>query len=162
MKSLELNWIRSVDKSLVIPEVMFYPFGEDEKGGCYYDPEDNEIYDDKGKSYSMKYGVIVVSSDKDNETMESIIAHEWRHHYQYYHGIKHDRPKYDLLFEDYNKAVKQYFTTSKSELDAMRFSYKYAKQGKYQGWEEILYELIKDLRPKKTITYGYNTLIHKH
>jgi hypothetical protein len=162
MKSLELNWIRrKVDKTIPIPEVMFFPFG-DGRAGSYCDPDPhNEVFDIDGKPYSMKYGIIIVGSKFGKDEQKNIIAHEWRHHWQYFNGMKHAKSKYratQITQKNYNHAVKQYFSTSKSELDALRFSYLQAGfLGKYEPWEELLYDLIKDLRTKPIITYGNNT-----
>ena len=83
MKSLELNWIRKkVDKTIPIPEMMFFPFS-DGRAGSYYTPSPkNEIYDVDGKPYSLIHGAIVVSSKYDSGAQKNIIAHEWRHHWQ--------------------------------------------------------------------------------
>ncbi len=160
MKSLELNWIRKkVDKSIPLPEVIFFPLTDDKVGSYYCPTPNNEIYDIEGKSYSLKYGAIVVSSRYDNKVQRNIIAHEWRHHWQYYHGIKFEIPKCNvtqITKDNYNDMAKLYFTTSKTELDALRFSYVHAGfLSNYEPWEELFYDLIKDLRViKPIITYG--------
>ena len=166
MKSLELNWIRKkVDKTIPIPEVMFFPFGDGRAGSYYHPNPKNEIFDIDGKPCSMKYGVIVVGSRFNTDTQKNIIAHEWRHHWQYFNGIEQNKPKCranQITSKNYNHRVKQYFSTSKSELDALRFSYKQAGfLGNYEPWEELLYNLIKDLRVKPIIVYADNTFNSK-
>ena len=161
MKSLELNWIRKkVDKTIPIPEMMFFPFS-DGRAGSYYTPSPkNEIYDVDGKPYSLIHGAIVVSSKYDSGAQKNIIAHEWRHHWQHFNGIEKEIPKCkanQITRENYDDLARLYFTTSKTELDALRFSYVHAGfLSNYEPWEELFYDLIKDLRVKPIITYGNN------
>ena len=157
MKSLELNWIRrKCDKSIPMPEVVYYPLSH--ASGKYYHPEDrNELYDADGMPHSMKYGVIVINSN--SIMMNTTIAHEWRHHWQYYNGIEFEignPPDANLKKEEYEKGLKKYFTDSKTEWDAIRFEYKYA--GTYPEWEKPLYHILKDLMVHPLITYGNTTL----
>ena len=166
MKSLELNWIRrKVDKTIPFPEVLFFPFTSG-RAGSYYNPSPkNEIYDIDGKPHSLKYGAIVVSSKYDNKVQKNIIAHEWRHHWQYFKGIEKETPKCkatQITKENYNDIARLYFTTSKTELDALRFSYIHAGfLSNYEPWEELFYDLIKDLRVKPIMTYGNQALNNK-
>ena len=142
-KSFELNWVRlKCDKSIPMPEVVFYSL--DDCAGKYYHPENHELYDVDGKPYHMRYGVIVV--DPDTPLIHTTIAHEWRHHWQYYHGIEFEISSI-VDNESYNESLLQYVTGSKTELDAIRFEYKYA--GTYPEWEKPLYSVLKDLMPKK-------------
>lgn len=152
MKSLELNWIRKkVDKSIPTPEVMFYPL--DGCSGKYYSPDTkNEIFDLDGKGYWMRYGVLVINPEIP--MVDSIIAHEWRHHWQYYHGIEFEiSPSVD--HENYYESLVKYFTNSKTEKDAVRFECKYT--GVYPEWEKPLYDILKDLMVHPVITYGNTT-----
>lgn len=157
MKSLELNWIRKkVDKSIPIPEVVYHPL--DKAGGKYYQPNNCELYDPDGKPYLMRYGVIVI--DPEYEPFQSTIAHEWRHHWQYYNGIKFDISPIDLFDNfDYDTALLKYFTESNTEQDAVRFQYKHVGFfGEYEEWEKSLYPVLKDLMVHPIITYGNTTL----
>jgi hypothetical protein len=162
MKSLETNWIRrKVDKTLPIPEIMEFPFVG--VGGRYYSPDaKNEIYTITGKPLSMRYGVIVIGDKHEDDVKAGIIAHEWRHHMQHYCGIKYDKPQcnaYEAKGDKYNEIAKKYFLTSWSEMDALRFQYKHVGFiGKYESWEKLFYDFVKDLHVKPIITYGNNTL----
>lgn len=160
IKSLETNWIRKkTDKTLPIPEIMEYPLSG--CGGQYYHPVPNaEIYTLKGKPLSMRYGVIVICSGYDDDVKAGIIAHEWRHHMQHYSGIKYETPKCrsnDVIGEKYNSFARQYFLTSHSEMDALRFQYKHVGfLGLYKPWEELFYDFVKDLHVKPIISYANN------
>jgi hypothetical protein len=161
MKSLELNWIRKkVDKTIPIPEVMFFPFGDGRAGSYYHPNPKNEIFDIDGKPHSMKYGVIVLNPKYINDYAEEHIAHEWRHHWQCFNGMEFEDGSYlPSKSSTYEQSLWDYFTGSKLEMDALRFQYKYA--GVNDIWEETLYPLIKDLRIRPIITYANNTLNSK-
>ncbi len=139
MKSLHLNWIRNIDKSLVIPTVIFS--STINVGGWYRPPDRSQIYVD-GHYYDSCFGIIVVNATQPEE-FAGTIAHEWRHHWQAYHGWKFDGMSGASLIDlinsaGYNKAIRKYFAESKSEMDALRFQYKYG--GIYKAWEELLYD----------------------
>lgn len=136
-KSLELNWIRNFDKSLVIPEVVYSNVNA---GGCYTSPVNNTIVIDD-KEYDCRYGIIEVSIDHP-EYADAILAHEWRHHWQACHGWNHEykykwnHDNYDDDYDVYCNAVIQYLTLNPQELDAIRFQYKYSRL--YEEWEGLL------------------------
>lgn len=141
MKSIEVNWIRNVDKSLVIPEVVFSSLNW--AGGMYHHPEKNEICID-GKYYDLKYGLIEVSVQFKSLSTESTLAHEWRHHWQAYHGWVNDyRFLWPSTFEedDYDDLILKYFTLNNHEMDALRFQNKYSSV--YDNWVEILYQHLQ-------------------
>jgi hypothetical protein len=141
MKSLELNWIKNFDKSLIIPEIVF--ISNISYSGIYYSPRYNQIYDDDNRAYDMIYGTIVINSDYSNNFAD-IIAHEWRHHWQLFHGWKFDTfNSTKHVYEDYDNFIFDYFTKSKCEMDALRFELKYSDI--YESWKSILYPYIKDL-----------------
>ncbi len=158
MRSLETNWVRKkTDKTLPIPEIMEYPLVG--AGGLYYAPDtESEIYTLTGKPLSMRYGVIVVGSGCEDDERAGIIAHEWRHHMQHYAGMKYDKPRcnsYDAKGYKYDEAVRQYFSTSEAEMDALRFQYKHIGfVGMYESWRELLYDFVEDLQIKPIFNYG--------
>lgn len=154
MKSLELNWIRKqVDKTIPIPEVMFYPLAG--ASGKYYSPRNTEMFDLDGKPYHMRYGIIVINPRYSN--IATTIAHEWRHHWQHFHGIKFQISPLGVFSKmKFNEGLVSYFKSSRTERDALRFQYKHA--GIHDGWEEILQPILQDLIINPTITYGNNTI----
>jgi len=125
MKSLELNWCRNEDKSLVIPEIEWN--GCIEYGGNYTSP--NEEY---------PFGLITINSSLDDIDIPATIAHEWRHHWQLFHGWTYDGYVWESGFEkNYEENIFDYFTTSECEMDALRFEYKHGKIP--DMWEEMFY-----------------------
>lgn len=138
LKSLELNWIRKQDKSLVIPEVIFFPLKS--YGGQYMRPQYNEVYDDEGHPHDMKFGAIIISSlFPDN--VAGTIAHEWRHHWQTFNGWKYDGIGWHSK-SNYYKEIYNYFTKSKSEMDALKFEHRHV--GCFEPWEKMFYKHLKD------------------
>jgi len=139
MKSLELNWIRKkCDKTLVMPEVMFL---EIDYAGMYIHPEECEYYDTDGHPFYAGNGLIIVDT-RYPEDVESTIAHEWRHHWQLFNGFKLEASDWDVEIDDndYNDHLIKYFTSSKFEMDALRFQYKYSFID--PSWEELLYQYL--------------------
>lgn len=139
MKSLELNWIRNVDKSLVIPEVVFSSL--DWAGGQCFPPCRDEVCID-GKYYDLKYGLIEISIRFGD--YESTLAHEWRHHWQICNGWVYNHeflwPK-TFYNHDYNDMILKYFTLNSHEMDALRFQNQYSNI--YEEWKEILYQYLQ-------------------
>ena len=141
MKSLELNWIRNVDKSLVIPEVVFSSISW--CGGRYHQPRKDEKYID-GRYYDLSFGLIEISSAYP-ETIEETLAHEWRHHWQCCHGwefeYSFDWPEtFDA--EKYDDMIVRYFTENNHEMDAVKFQYKHSSI--HLNWEELLHVYLRN------------------
>lgn len=138
MKSLELNWIRNVDKSLVIPEVVFSSLSW--AGGIYHHPKRGEILIDD-KFYSLDYGVIEVPEKFGG--YGPTLAHEWRHHWQHYNGWKFDQsylwPE-EFNPDEYDSLIVKYFTSNHHEMDALRFEYEYTTI--HEKWEKLLYNYL--------------------
>jgi hypothetical protein len=140
LKSLELNWIRNVDKSLVMPEVVFSSI--DWCGGFYHEPKAGEEVFIDGNYYPLDYGLIEVSesNNPDIQELASTIAHEWRHHWQICHGYK---TIYSFIWprqfevDDYDGLLVNYFTKNHHEMDALLFQRKYASI--HDEWEKLLY-----------------------
>lgn len=139
MKSLELNWIRKYDKSLIIPEVVFSSLSW--VAGQYYKPDNDEIYID-GVGYSMRFGLIEVS-ERQNKTdvdIASTLAHEWRHHWQIFNLPTRTYNYYwphEFDNSDYDDMIIKYFTSNELEMDALRFQKKYSSV--CDEWESVLY-----------------------
>jgi len=113
-RSIGLNWLRHFDKSVVVPEVVFTSLND--ASGYYYQPGDYELCID-GRFYDGIFGIMVIS---DGDLIASTIAHEWRHHWQRHNDFEFDhvplRP--DLPYEE---NIAHYFSSSKSEMDALLF-----------------------------------------
>lgn len=128
MRSLEVNWLRRFDRELVIPQVIFSPAPTMRNGlpcsGFYLHPGKYEVGID-GLHYDGCFGIIVVSTNAPCD-IPSIMAHEWRHHWQKHRGIKYDGVEWSdpLAATDVGAwiaSTKRYFRQSWCEFDALRF-----------------------------------------
>jgi hypothetical protein len=141
LKSLELNWIRKVDKSLIMPEVVFSSL--DWAGGQYFRPFHGEELLIDGKHYPREHGLIEVSTIQNATDWEiaATLAHEWRHHWQACHGIEFAEAfKWPHKFDndDYDDLIVKFFTLNTYEMDAVRFQHRYTKI--HDEWEELLHD----------------------
>ena len=90
-RSLEVNWLRRFDRSLVVPEVVYTPTPTSdgsEVGGYYVHPGKYEWMID-GKYYDGAFGILVVGTMYGDDAV-STLAHEWRHHWQLHNGMTFD------------------------------------------------------------------------
>lgn len=135
LASLELNWIRREDKTLPLPRVVFHPL--DGMGGFYHFPEPAEVLIGE-THYDATKGLIVVSTETEHPA--SIIAHEWRHHWQTFHGWTYDGIDWPEVETDdeYWPNVARYFAASKSELDALLFEHRKAPDWISERWCSML------------------------
>lgn len=131
MRSIELGWLAKGDKSLFLPELVF---AEIPTGGCYHAPEHgvNEEY-----GCDARKGIIVVSTLYGSEVVAATLAHEWRHHWQWWSGIKFDYVPW-IGEEDYDSELRAYFKRSSTERDALRFEMKKAQAPHHDEWMSIL------------------------
>jgi len=121
----DLHWLGRLDKDIHWPLIVYTK--TEEYGGCYvYPANEEEVVD--GKYYSLNKGLIIVSLLNDNNHPNFIIntiAHEWRHHYQYYKGwYKYRINRYWNECEKYQTNIINYFNRLPQEMDAFLFSLK--------------------------------------
>lgn len=160
MKSLFTNWIRNAsDKTMPIPEVMYFRFQN--AGAKYYHPQKGkEIFDMFGKPHSLERGVIALNP-KSTNLEEELIAHEWRHHMQYFRGADFKGMAKNLnvfKLHSYEQALRKYFISEPLELDAVRFQYKHVSV--HEIWEKVLYDLISELKSRPIISYANYQIIN--
>jgi len=92
--------------------------------GLYLAPwKESQIVE--GVEFEPSNGTIIVGEWGDRMPTESIIAHEWRHHWQWWNGWDYDGIGWDVN-GDYDANIKDYFLRSKSEIDALRYEEKRA------------------------------------
>lgn len=136
LNSLELNWLRNEDKTLPLPQVVFAPLTTIQ--GEYFFPSRSELYLG-GRFYDRRHGVIVVSTIHP-DYIPSIIAHEWRHHWQEFHGWHYDGIGWQHTNElsRYERNIRAYFTRSRCEADALRFELRRAPCEVNDYWRGLL------------------------
>lgn len=132
MKSLELRWIRGFDKDLLLPEVIFV--FNPTYSGLYIPPMKKEKLI-AGKYYPCDHGLIICSTlNPDIKSTAGTLAHEWRHHWQAYNSsLPCDYVSFDK-YMDYKSAIKKYYSSSKRELDALKFEIQMAPTDWSKQW----------------------------
>lgn len=133
MRSIDLNFVARRDKSLPFPNLAF----DEMEGyaGFYVRPQEEEFIW-REKIHDARRGVIFISTNYP-EIIASTIAHEWRHHWQFFNGFQMDGTSWNSP-ADYDAAIVEYFTKSKSEADALRFQIRTVGWEKDDQWKEIL------------------------
>ena len=116
---LSLNWLPLSDrKNITKPKVVVEDFNNQTYGG-YYVPGSNTI--------------VVV--DWPGIVIESVLAHEFRHHIQYelnQYTCKDGSIQY--LDLDYRSSIRKYFRTQPHEYDALLYEVKHAKWDQNNWW----------------------------
>jgi hypothetical protein len=127
VRSIEINWLRRFDRSLVVPEIVFHlgvaHNGVGECSGFYAHPGKYELLID-GRYVDAHFGIIVVGLDKRID-IPGVLAHEWRHHWQLHNGFEWDHLKWDAS-RGWEAGIRKYFRSSRSEMDALTFERKVA------------------------------------
>lgn len=111
----DLNWLPThMFKGITYPTISF-------------EPDINQSY---GGYYTHGTGHIVVVEDED--TLISIIAHEFRHYLQDLNGIS-VATDFQIV-GTYEESIASYFRNIPTEFDALLFEYKYAKDACNEWW----------------------------
>ena len=110
---IELNWLRKSDKDITLPLVILAEGGY---SGYYLHPYKNEELINN-RFYPSDKGIIVLNPEDANA---STLAHEWRHHWQFWNGWENDSTIFNYN-KDRRKEIIRFFTESKSEMDALLF-----------------------------------------
>lgn len=140
-RSLEFNWLKKFDRSLVTPAIVFAnkPHVEGQEcGGYYVRPGKHEWFLDE-KYYDCRFGLIVVSTDW--ESPAATIAHEWRHHWQLHNGIEFDDKPFDASLK-WCAAVRKYFRESRSEMDALLFEARAVRLGEHEQMMDAVFGIV--------------------
>jgi len=122
--SLEVGWLMRREKWLPMPEVVLCEGLE--VGGCYIGPsEDLQLYG--GVLIEPSRGTILAADYGEAMPLAGTIAHEFRHHWQKWKGIKFDGAGWaNQKGKSYTEAIVEYFLGSVTEMDALLFELKYA------------------------------------
>jgi len=133
IRSIELSWIARQDKSLPLP-LLDFDVLPDEYGARYYPPMryDLEFND---KVFPLDHGLIQVNTIY-NPCTASSLAHEWRHHWQAYHGWK--LPGHPIQASiSYDDRIKRHFKWPE-EKDALRFELRHTPDDRNREFMDIL------------------------
>ncbi len=132
--SLETKWLHKYAPWMPQPKVVFATLKN--AAGIYYSPEQGSFL---SNGMDRSNGIIVVDPVLHDD-VDSVIAHEWRHHYQWFHGPFYKGPSWKYLSDKYSyeEAVVKYFTLSPIEMDAFTFSLKHTKDIVDDIWLELI------------------------
>lgn len=143
------------DKDIPKPKVVYEK--NDDMGGVYHHPDKN-----------YKYGLIKICDISESEEEETL-AHEYRHHWQYFNGVKDlneiDYNEYLRLFHsNYKLGIQLYFTESIIEMDALTFCYRNNfHSDTLLEWIEYVHEFYENNPSINTLNKRlfYHSLKHK-
>lgn len=135
MNLFELNWIAKKTITITKPVIAFENI---DYGGCYYPPSKCEILVND-RHYTLDKGLIIINPTETKEIV-NCIAHEWRHHLQFMTGIKPESIEWDYKNGDYEQSIIDYFTKSKTEMDALLYSNKYAPSELSILWQQWIFK----------------------
>lgn len=126
-----------------VPAVPIVYMEDSEIGGMYHRPVRRECQIGQ-RFYDLRRGLILLSllscSDfeiSDNYDYEATgLAHEWRHHWQHWHGYESDSLGWPPpgAFDSYNQQIREFYTQSYTEMDALLFSWRVT--GKIEDYVE--------------------------
>jgi hypothetical protein len=120
LRSIDLNWLSRLDKHLLLPDLEFCSL----KGmgqAAYFRPKTTLIR--WNRETRIHNGKIIVDPS-ESTSVEASMAHEWRHHWQFFQGRLGKSQIPDDWQENYWMKIKEYFTIHPWELDALRFELK--------------------------------------
>jgi hypothetical protein len=120
LPSLHTGWC-SRDKQVPVPDVAYV--SDIHVAGLYISPSIDYIIYDSIHILPSKNGTIIINSDHDN--IAAVIAHEYRHHWQYHHGWSYDGIQWQFD-ADYISELTNYYRESHSEMDALNYELIYA------------------------------------
>ena len=130
---LELHWLAKADKYILMPPVIFADIAY---GGFFHFPRKKEVL--IGNEYYPADRGLIVISEIYSEHIESSIAHEWRHLWQYYQRGEHIlKSKWNLESPlSYKEQIIGFFLSDSFEYDALLFQLKKAPDDVARQWYE--------------------------
>jgi len=135
---INLHWVAKLDKDISLPVVVFDD-DEDRCGGYWCKPKRKEILVNN-RYYPLDKGLIVVSNKPDFsiEWIGGVLAHEYRHLWQYCKGYKQSiRINWvDGSYETYKVRIINYFLDNYLEYDALLYELKMSNFEISEMWYE--------------------------
>lgn len=115
---------RNLDKTLPDVPILYMPEYMD-LGGWYHTPEPGHIVVHEDREYDASKGIIIICGGAIGYE-EAVLAHEWRHHWQAYHGLL---PEWDWPWIDKGNWLESrlHYYQAWHELDAFMFEMKFAQ-----------------------------------
>jgi hypothetical protein len=117
LPGMETRWLSRHDRHLPTPSVVYV---QGLSFGGLYVPPWHEVQIVEGIEIPPSNGTIMIGEWGDEMPPAGILAHEWRHHWQQWNGWKYDGIGWNSP-ADYTTAIREYFTKSRSEMDALKY-----------------------------------------
>ena len=122
LPGMETRWLSRHERHLPTPSVVYV---ENLSLGGLYVPPWNDAQIVEGIEIPPSNGTIMIGEWGDDMPAAGILAHEWRHHWQQWNGWKYDGIGWNSP-TDYTSGIREYFSKSRSEMDALRYEIKRA------------------------------------
>ena len=135
LNSLELRWVHRQAKDLIYPDILYVPKLPN-ASGCFYHPTKKRELLVGNRIYDLSKGMIIVSERIDSIELPNVIAHEWRHYWQFCKMGDLKGVGFDATMP-YQKAIQKFFK-SPIEKDALLFSHKVAPSPLSDYWLELI------------------------
>jgi len=118
-----LHWLWKKDKDLCIPEIIIG--NNSQISGCYYHPTRDQILL-SDEIVDLSKGVIFIDESNiiNEEHFSQTLAHEWRHHWQYFNTCEYYECPFIFDDCDYYECIVRFFKYNYYELDALLFELK--------------------------------------
>lgn len=120
------------DKAAGFPPVVLSEDAEvdgERVAGFYCRPERGE-YLVGDRFFPLDRGLIVATHD-------AAVAHEWRHHWQWFHGWEYDGLGWPP--RSYARDIRRYFRGSKSEMDALLYEARRVPDPFHEEWFDLIF-----------------------
>jgi hypothetical protein len=147
LANLETRWLHA-EKWLPAPTIVIVSRKFANNAEAAWQPPQAEVFLE-GRYYEARNGLIVLA---DN-ACDGALAHEFRHHWQYWHGWKYDGNGAGMnLVLPYKQAIVEFFHGSRSEVDALLYEVQKApRHNRAVEWLEWLRESRRQWNyPKNT------------
>jgi hypothetical protein len=139
---IELHFLIKRFKDVPLPLILFENYYKEIPAGGMYLPPQKEHWYIKDQEYCLDKGLLYICTHPSETTgrVEEVIAHEFRHHWQFF-NLKREYC-FDWFTSNlpYKERVIKYFIKNNTEMDALLFSLDIAPVEKTKLW----YSWIKD------------------
>ena len=124
--ALETRWLARHDRQLPVPQMMYV---ENLSVGGYYAQPWPWPQFVEGIEVPPSRGTILIGIEREILTLEAVMAHEFRHHWQRWNGWRYDGAPWHPPVDPAQKtaAMRRFFLASRSELDALAHEVRHAR-----------------------------------
>lgn len=130
--------VSNSNKDVSIPRIAHVVNLESGRASGYYvRPRKQEMLIG-GRYVDLSAGLIAVDVESDFEGCGDVLAHEWRHHWQFCAGWKYDGVGLGGIAKEYWSGIRSYFRRSRSEMDALKYEWRVSGYV-FEPWEWAIF-----------------------